>query len=257
MLTNYHTHTHRCRHAVGAEKEYIDCALQGGLKTLGFSDHTPYGFPGDYYSRFRMFPEQLNDYCATVLALKKDYSDRIQIRLGLEVEYYPDLFPRLLEQLQDLPVEYMLLGQHFIGNEINEPYSGNPTDSEAVLSAYCRQVMDAMQTGLFTYLAHPDLLWFVGEDAIYRKHMVQLCREAKSCGIPLEINGVGLRSGRNYPDLRFWELAGQEGCTVLFGCDAHAPHHVCDLESYAKAQKIASTCGLELVKDVKLVPISK
>ena len=255
MLTNYHTHTWRCHHATGTEEDYVNHAIQGGMRTLGFSDHTPYFFPGDYYSNFRMFPQQLEDYCNTVQKLKNDYVNQIQIHLGLEVEFYPTLFPRLLEYLRDYPIEYMLLGQHFIGDEMNEPYSGRPTENEEILKAYCHQVMDAMQTGLFTYLAHPDLLWFVGDDAVYRKHMTQLCREAKSCGMVLEINGVGLRSGRNYPDLRFWEIAGQEGCQVLFGCDAHAPEHVCDLESYEKAQKIAAHCGLTLLNDVPLRPI--
>ena len=66
---------------------------------------------------------------------------------------------------------------------------------------------------------------------------------------------VLLRGCRNYPDLRFWEIAGQEGCQVLFGCDAHAPQHVCDLESHEKAQKIAAHCGLTLLEDVPLRPI--
>ena len=61
MIANYHSHTTRCRHAEGTEREYIERALQGGLKILGFSDHTPYLFPGDYYSNFRMFPDQLPD----------------------------------------------------------------------------------------------------------------------------------------------------------------------------------------------------
>lgn len=54
MIANYHTHTPRCNHAQGSEQEYVDAALSAGLKILGFSDHTPYFFPGDYYSTFRM-----------------------------------------------------------------------------------------------------------------------------------------------------------------------------------------------------------
>ena len=54
---NYHTHTPRCRHAGGSEREYIENAIAAGMTTLGFSDHTPYFFEGKYYSSFRMFPE--------------------------------------------------------------------------------------------------------------------------------------------------------------------------------------------------------
>ena len=45
MLTNYHTHTRRCGHAVGEDREYAEAAVQAGLKILGFSDHAPQIFP--------------------------------------------------------------------------------------------------------------------------------------------------------------------------------------------------------------------
>lgn len=41
MIANYHTHTWRCGHAFGDEREYVENAIVGGLKILGFSDHTP------------------------------------------------------------------------------------------------------------------------------------------------------------------------------------------------------------------------
>lgn len=37
MIANYHTHTWRCRHADGTEREYVERAIEGGLKILGFS----------------------------------------------------------------------------------------------------------------------------------------------------------------------------------------------------------------------------
>ena len=48
MIANYHTHTWRCRHADGTEREYVERAIEGGLKILGFSDHSPYPFPDGY-----------------------------------------------------------------------------------------------------------------------------------------------------------------------------------------------------------------
>ena len=65
MIANYHTHTWRCSHATGTEEEYVQAALDRKLEILGFSDHTPYGFPQGYDSWFRMKQEQLADYCNT------------------------------------------------------------------------------------------------------------------------------------------------------------------------------------------------
>lgn len=252
MLANYHTHTPRCRHAQGDEQTYIENAIRRGLKIFGFSDHTPQWFPGDYYSRMRMYPQALPEYCATVRKLQKEYAGRLEIPLGLEVEYYPAIFPELISRLRDQGIDYLLLGQHWVGNEMDEPYSGTPTEDESTLRRYCDQTIAAMETGLFTYLAHPDLICFVGDRKIYENHMRRLCRAARDTNTPLEINFLGIVSGRNYPDERLWALAAEEGCQVVFGIDAHCPEHILDLTPEAKAQQIVDRFGLELLDTVPL-----
>ena len=133
MKANYHSHTWRCNHAEGTEREMVERAIANGIQILGFSDHGPQIFPGDYYSNFRMRPEQLEDYVNQVLALREEYKDKIQIYVGLEMEYYPNLFKDVLPLLQSSGVEYMLMGQHFLGDEINENYLSRPTEEEATL----------------------------------------------------------------------------------------------------------------------------
>lgn len=252
MIANYHTHTPRCRHANGTEESYVQTAIQGGLKILGFSDHTPYWFPEGYYTHMRMYPHQLPEYCDTVRALQKKYADQLQIHLGLEVEYYPAFFPDLLPRLRDQGIEYMILGQHWPGNEMNEPYCGRATGREEDLARYCRQTQEAMETGLFTYLAHPDLLHYVGDDKTYETHMRQLCKAAKNCNVPLEINLWGLQYDRNYPDLRFWRLAAEEGNTVVIGADAHEAWAVDNREKEAVAMEMVKQLDLPLLKTVEL-----
>lgn len=255
MIANFHTHTVRCNHAVGSEREYVENALTIGLKVLGFSDHTPYVFPGSYYSHFRMKLHELEDYVETVLALRKDYAGRIDIPLGLELEYYPKLLPQLLPILRDLPIEYLLLGQHFIGNEIDEPYSGWPTEDPRVLERYVDQVIDAMHTGLFTYVAHPDLIHFLGDDKIYCREMCRLCQAAKSCSIPLEVNLLGMHEGRIYPHPLFWEQAAIEGNQVILGRDAHSPQHLLDTKTEEQCLELVERFGLELLETVTLQSI--
>ena len=91
MLHNYHTHTKRCHHAHGEDREYVEKAISAGMKTLGFSDHAPYLFPDkNYYSTFRMATDELFSYAESVRALKKEYETDIRILCGFELEYYPD-----------------------------------------------------------------------------------------------------------------------------------------------------------------------
>ena len=36
MRYNLHTHTKRCNHAQGEDREYVEAAIKAGIKTLGF-----------------------------------------------------------------------------------------------------------------------------------------------------------------------------------------------------------------------------
>lgn len=252
MLANYHTHTWRCNHASGSEEDYVQAAIQRGLAILGFSDHTPYIFPDGYYSGFRMKMDQLEGYVSTVLSLREKYESRLRIPLGLEVEYYPDLFPQLMSVLRDQPLDYLILGQHFVGNEMGEHYSGRATGEYSILRRYCEQTMDAMQLGCFSYLAHPDLISFTGDKKVYREYMRRLCREAKSCSIPLELNLHGIVEKRHYPNRIFWEIAAEEGNTVVLGCDAHVPEELSDTSYEKEAMKLVKQLGLELLSIVPL-----
>ena len=252
MTANYHTHTWRCNHATGREEDYVRNAIGRNFEILGFSDHTPYCFPRGYESGFRMGLDQLQDYCNTVRLLQKKYAGQIEIPLGVEMEYYPAYFGDTLKILQDAGIEYLLLGQHFVGNEINEHYSGRATADPEILKRYCRQAMEGMNTGLFSYLAHPDLIHFKGDEAVYRQEMRQLCREAVGCGIPLEVNVLGKWSGRNYPNPTFWALAAEEGCRVVMGCDAHAPEHLHREDAEEQLHAMIRYYGLKLLDKVSL-----
>ena len=254
--TNFHTHTPRCNHASGEEREYIENAVRLGLTALGFSDHSPYIFDGDYYSGFRMRPEQLEDYVNTLLALREEYKDRIRIYIGLEAEYYPALFGRLLDFLKTYAIDYLIQGQHLLGNEIGGAYCGEPTEDPRTLTAYVDQVIEGMETGAFLYLAHPDLIHFTGDRTLYKEEMKRLCRSAKRLEIPLEINMLGIGTHRNYPEPLFWEAAGEEGCKAVIGSDAHAPERILIPEVLQKAEEIARINKLELIDPEELLRCS-
>lgn len=255
MIANYHTHTPRCNHAQGTEREYALEAQKAGLKILGFSDHSPQLFPDGYRSGIRMEPEQVEDYARQVRLVRAEFAGMLEVHLGVEMEYYPALFSDTVAMLRDAGVEYLLLGQHFLGNEMGEAYAGTPTEDVTILDRYCRQVMDGMQTGRFTYLAHPDLIRYQGDEGIYRDRMRRLCREARSCGVPLEWNLLGQATGRHYPNLRFWELAAEEGCACILGRDAHDPKAFRDKDTETHALTLLRSLNLPPLETLPLRPL--
>ena len=226
MKYNYHTHTVRCMHAEGTERQYIETAIERGLKELGFSDHAPYLFDGGYVSNFRMPPEQMEDYAITVRRLAEEYKDDIRIMMGLEMEFYPRYFNRTVEWLKSFQPDYLLLGQHITGNEPDGQPSGWETTDPRILRAYTDQMIEAMDTGLFTYIAHPDILNFHGDECVYRDECLRLCDYAARKKIPVEFNLLGMVSGRDYPCDTMMKAAGECGCDIILGCDAHSPDRV-------------------------------
>ena len=252
MIANFHTHTSRCHHAIGADRDYVLAAINSGIKVLGFSDHSPMPFPADYDSfRVRMAMEKLPDYCNSVLALKAEFKNEIDIHLGIELEYYPAYFGKITKELEKHDVEYAILGQHFVGNEIGEPWMGEALGIET-LHRYVEQTIEGMKTGFFLYLAHPDLPHFPGNYKDYEKEMRRLCEAAEKLQIPLEINLLGLRTGRNYPDKRFWKIAGETGCQVILGSDAHNPEDLADGGAEEAAYEMAEEFNLQLIPDNRI-----
>lgn len=256
FVCNLHTHTHRCRHADPNERAYIENALAGGIDTLGFSDHAPYVFEDGYYSNYRMFPEDQEGYVRTLEALREEYRGKIDIKIGYEAEYYPKYFDAFLKMIRRFPCDYMILGQHFLQNETNPRiYSGECTEDPERLETYVNQVCEAIDTGLFTYIAHPDLCCFTGGKAIYDELYSKMIIAARDAGLPLEINLLGLREKRFYPDEKFFELCGKLGAPVCIGSDAHSADTVTDPESYAKALEWCRRYNLILIDRPVLRPV--
>lgn len=253
MITNYHTHTWRCKHAEADERAFVESALSVGTRVLGFSDHTPYPFDDGYCSGFRMPCDQVGDYVRTIAGLKEEYKGEIDIHIGFEAEYYPAYFDRLLTFLEPWGYEYLILGQHFLNNELGETYIREPTEDVSRLRQYVHQVTEAMHTGAFSCIAHPDILGFVGDEKIYRQEMRALCREAKACGIPLEINLLGLGTGRRYPREDFWEEAAVVGNQVILGWDAHQASWMNQPALEAEAERMVERLGLHRINYLTLV----
>ncbi|MGN1411691.1 MAG: histidinol-phosphatase [Oscillospiraceae bacterium] len=246
MIANYHTHTKRCQHARGEDREYIESAIKGGLKILGFSDHCPWVYDNGYVSTTRMLPSQLDEYFTTMDRLKKEYSKDIKIYVGFEAEYIPYQMEKQNLLLKDYPVEYMILGQHFVYPEPSI-YMGFPSVDENYLKNYVDSIIDGMETGKYSYVAHPDLCDFVGDIEVYNHHYGRLCQYLKDKNIPIEINLLGFIEGRHYPNENFLKVAQKVGNTAIIGCDAHFPERLSCVDEFERCRKFAESFGLTVV----------
>ena len=255
MEFNYHTHTSRCRHALGDDREYVKKAINAGIKELGFSDHSPMIFPkDDYFSGFRMYLSDTEDYVHSVNNLKQEFKGKINIYLGYETEYYPRLFENNIKYLEQFGFDYLILGQHYTDNEY-EPfahYCGSPTDSIALFDKYINQALSGIETGRFLYLAHPDLFNFVGNKSIYIKKMTDFCRNLKDLDCPLEFNLLGFGDKRHYPSKEFWQIVAKTGNRVVIGFDAHNPNTFMNKKLVSQANEYLNALGIKPIENFLL-----
>lgn len=228
MKTNYHTHTARCMHATGTDEEYVLSAIKGGYELLGFSDHTPWKYRTGYVADMRMLPDELPEYMESLRTLREKYKDRIQIKIGLECEYFPEYMYWLKEQIKKYQLDYVIFGNHHYHTDEKFPYFGHHTDNRDMLDLYEESAIEGMETGLYSCLAHPDL--FMRSYPEWDRHCTlaarHICRAAARLNIPLEYNIAFVAYNEahgtsSYPCPEFWHIAASEGCTAIIGVDAH------------------------------------
>lgn len=254
LFANYHTHTARCRHADGEDRAYIEQAICAGMQVLGFADHNPWIFDGDYVSRSRMRPSDLDGYFSSLLDLKQEYARDITIYIGFETEYLPEHMEQLDALLQGYPVEYMLLGEHFMDIEPYGTYTGIPCNDEAEFRRYIDLCIEGMETGRFAGLAHPDLFHFTGDASVYYAEYRRLCEYLKSRDIPIEINQLGLADKRHYTSPAFLKIAKEVGNTAIIGVDAHTPAMLADAAMHKTCRALAEEYGLALIAQLPELP---
>ena len=150
-------------------------------------------------------------------------------------------------------MDYLLLGNH--GDwSIGEPYAATLTEPRQ-LEKYVQTAVDGMESGLFLYLAHPDLMLagYPAFDDAAKDLSRQLCREANRLGMPLEYNLYGLTKKVSpgclgYPYTPFWELAAEENVAATVGVDAHRPENLRSGD-FEEAHKLLKELGLRVLED--------
>jgi len=251
VKANYHTHTPRCHHAAGTEEEYVKAAIEGGFQVLGFSDHTPWPYKSDFISHMRMQPRDLPGYVSTVRALKETWKDQITIHLGLECECYP-MYMDWLQELHE-QMDYLILGAHYLHTDETHPYVIYPCKEDKGMWEYVEASCEALETGLFAYIAHPDLFMRCRQrwTKECEKASHQLLTVIKKLGLPIEYNLNGLliqqrEKETGYPRREFWEFAADYGIPAIIGADAHTPQLLADKTIWNDAHQLLTALGYKI-----------
>ncbi len=253
LRVDLHTHTAHS-HGRDTVAAMAASAFAKGVAVLGFSEHSPrpeaYTYPGDYQSRLApTFPT----YVAEVLAEKERYQGRMEILLGLEMDYLPAEEAFAKTSVAAYPYAYVIGSVHFQGLW---GFDFSAADWEAlsdgtqadIFTRYYQDQKRMAETGLFQIAGHCDLiklfckpafdLWITGRDA------QQTVREAlaamKAANMAMEVSSAAIRKGLGepYPGPVIMRLARELDLPVICGSDAHAVDDVAwmldELTAYAQ-----------------------
>lgn len=229
MKANYHTHTERCNHARGSDEQFVQAAIEAGYEELGFSDHSPWNYTDKkFVPQIRMPLKEFEDYYESISSLKEKYKNQISIKIGLECEYFPRYLSWLKDFVKEKNIDYIILGNHYDGSDEDGVYYGWSCDEDAILEKYTKDIEEAVHTGMYSYLAHPDLFMRARKefDALATDCSYRICRACKQANMPLEYNLEGMRVNKRkneiqYPHPSFWKIAAEVGNDVIIGNDAH------------------------------------
>ncbi len=244
---DYHLHTLLCRHADGSPEAYRAAAEKLGLSEICFTDHAP--APCGYDARYRMPPEQFEDYRAMIGALQLSAGPP-RVLFGIEADYYAGCRDFLEHWLGDQNFDLVLGSVHYIGQwGFDSPENRAVWERIDIRDAwrdYYKLVGELADSGMFDVLAHPDLPKKFGhliDENLLRELAAPALDRVAAAGMAVEINTAGLRKpvAEIYPAFPFLQLARERDIPITFGSDAHTPRDVG--AGFAEAARLASAAG--------------
>ena len=253
----FHSHTYRCGHAEGDIEDYVSLAIKGHYRIFGVSDHV--FLPGVYEPRIRGDYSLLEEYIDAFNLSKNKHKDEIEMHLGFECEYADVFVDYYKSLLVDSIVEYLILGQHngFDDNKQFVKYVKNHAeDTDEDLDRYALDLIKGIKTGLFMYVAHPDLMFVSAKEVTpqLKKLTKEIINTAIKYDIPLEVNIHGfIRQQKRekyhvigYPASYFWDEVSKSKAKVVYGGDFHELNEVGDASLEDKLKEFISKHNLGL-----------
>jgi histidinol-phosphatase (PHP family) len=223
-----HMHTPLCKHAWGEPEEYAAQGLQAGLKGIIFTCHCP--MPDGFWPAVRMADSEFDTYIALVRRAAEAYAGRLDVRLGLESEFFPGVEPWIEKLHQRADFDYILGAVHWQARDYLTRYETGTI--EAFRRTYFNHLAESAETGLYDCLAHPDLVKNYHPDswclAIVKDVIGAALDRIAATGVAMELNTSGLIKSYSEmnPGLEMLRMMADREIPVVIGSDAHRPHRV-------------------------------
>jgi histidinol-phosphatase (PHP family) len=205
--------------------------------------------PNGFSANVRMREDQFDEYVELVEHTRREWEGRVDVRLGLEADYFEGHEAYLEKQLASAEFHFVLGSVHPQIPEFRQRFWSE--DLSEVQRTYFRLLAQSAETGLFDSIAHPDLIKNFTSAAwdpkvIWDDICAALDRIAAT-GTAMELNTSGVNktiSEMNPCPAMLVEMRSRN-IPITLGADAHEPGRVAD--GYEAALELLKSCGFSHV----------
>jgi histidinol-phosphatase (PHP family) len=241
VLTDYHVHLRPDDVEATAERyftaenvdRYLEAAGDAGIAELGVSEHVDrFSAALDVWqheSWTRWAVDDLDAYC--------DFVRGTPLRLGIEMDYISGREDAIARLLDARDFDYVVGSVHFVRDrsidwDVYDIWE-EVGDPDRVWQLYFQALAEAVRSGLYDILAHPDLVKVWGDRRPAprrdpRFHYEPAIEAIAESEIAVEVSTAGWRKpvGELYPAGTFVEMCLDAGARFALSSDAHRPGDV-------------------------------
>ncbi|MGJ3235846.1 histidinol-phosphatase [Marivirga sp.] len=269
--STYHSHNHYCDGKYEPE-EYLKAAIDLGLTGFGFSSHVPLPFR----NKWSMKEADLAKYLQEIRNLKAQYKNRIEVYVGLEVDYVPDMVGPSDPKIKQLGLDYSIGSVHYVDQledgthwEIDgtrtdflkgfkEIFQGDGKNVIHRYLALTREMVDSQETQIVGHLdkikihnkAESPL--FSDEDKWYQDKVEETLSIIKERGAIVEVNTRGMYkklTNEPYPGKMILKRIKQRNIPIMLNSDSHHPREITG--SYPEAIELLRELGFKELMALK------
>ncbi|HLZ55605.1 MAG TPA: PHP domain-containing protein [Ktedonosporobacter sp.] len=222
--TDFHNHVVRSSAA-----QMVQSAQQKGLRVLGLSEHV-FQMNEAHAPLQHMKLEgpmlSLPTYIQAIHSAAQEA--QIEVRLGLEVDFVPEINQLIHEPLQGLPWDFLIGSIHEVDGDVFER-GGEPTqeEGEALWLRYLELLRAAVNSGYFQVVSHPVRMRVKNPHlpATLADEYEHLAADAARRNVALELNGFDIL---RYPEMvqLLAKACVLHHTPISVGSDAHNPTEI-------------------------------
>ncbi len=257
MLVDYHVHTNTFLNGnyhpdTELLKPFLDACKLKGIRELGFAEHGPRPHPT--YNHTALKPEELDSYLQTLQHLQNESPD-IQVKIGIEIDFEPGSGEYWTSLLAGHPFDFVACSVHYLPDWLPTAqgmaaYIQSGKSIELLYSEFYRTLQEAARTGIFSFMAHPDLIKIhsilnqIPEPENLPELWENTCKTMAEENQCLELDTGWKRGNLNCfrPEPWMVRVAARYGIPFTLGSDAHQAQDIGS--NYPEALSILKESGI-------------